>query len=128
MPASEDAAAFTTSAQIPSDFPQVAPAGAVPGAQPKLLAREEGGRFVICPGEGAVRARHAVCEDLAHQLSAYSARKRSEDPERSKEQLGVQVALAVRKRAFAWGLSPAETEWVLRRLDALAAAEPKEQL
>jgi hypothetical protein len=63
-----------------------------------------------------------MCEDLAHQLLAYSARKSSDNPARSEAQLGVQVALAVRKKAFGWGLSPAETEWVLRRLGALSIA------
>jgi hypothetical protein len=63
-----------------------------------------------------------MCEDLAHQLAAYSVRKRSDNPEQSEAQLSAQVARAVRQRAFGWGLSPAETEWVLRRLGALSIA------
>lgn len=53
----------------------------------------------------------AASEDLAHQLLAYSTRKCCDNPERSEAQLGVQVALAVRKKVFGWGLWPAETEW-----------------
>lgn len=110
-----------TSTAIPPGFPQPAPGGGVPGAQPKLLAHKEGGRWVTVPSESNVRARYAICEDLADQLVAYSARKRTENPGRSAEQLGAKVAHAVREKAFGWGLSPAETEWVLRRVDALNA-------
>ena len=83
------------SAAVPPDFPRPAPSGAVPGAQPKLLARKERGMFVAGPSVPEVRARYEVCEDL--------------------------VTRSVRQKAFGWGLSPAETEWVLGRLAALAS-------
>lgn len=109
-----------TPTPIPADFPQTAPPGAVPGFQPKLLVREEDDRFVVEPDEHSVHARYVMCEDLAHQLVVYGARKRNEDPGQSETQLREKVARAVRQKAFGWGLSPAEAEWVLGRIDSLA--------
>lgn len=60
-----------------------------------------------------------MCEDLALQLTKYTARKRAEHPEWAGEQLQAQVAAGLRAKAFAWGLAPAEVDWVLRRLAAL---------
>ena len=108
-----------TSTPLPEDFPQTSPTGAVPGAQPKLLARELRGRLVVGQCQQDVRERHVMCEDLAHQLVVYSARKRTENPLWSEAQLRDKVAQGVRQKAFGWGLSPAETEWVVGRIDAL---------
>ena len=109
------------SAAVPPDFPRPAPSGAVPGAQPKLLARKERGMFVAGPSVPEVRARYEVCEDLAHQLVSYSDRKHRENPQWLQAQLADKVTRSVRQKAFGWGLSPAETEWVLGRLAALAS-------
>jgi hypothetical protein len=110
----------TTAAPIPPDFPQAALTGAVPGAQPKLLARKEGGTFVADSAEPELRARYDACEDLAHQLVSYRVRKLTQNPQWSNAQLADKITRSVRQRAFGWGLSPAETEWVLRRVAALA--------
>lgn len=112
---------MVTTRTIPADFPQAAPAGAVPGAQHKLLAREEGGRLVAGPGDADALARYAVCEDLVQQLAKYHERKAGEHPDWSREQLQAKVAAAVGAKAFGWGLSPAETVWVLERLAELSA-------
>lgn len=108
-----------TSTPLPEDFPQASPTGAVPGAQPKLLAHELRGRLVVGQCDQDVRERYVMCEDLAHQLVAYSARKRTDNPFWSETQLRDKVAQSVRQKAFGWGLSPAEAEWVLERIDAL---------
>lgn len=102
---------------IPNDFPRGAPAGAVPGAQPKLLVHEEAGRFVAArPTDSEVQARYEVCQDLVRQLVRYSARKHAERPDWSNAQVHEKVAASVRLKALGWGLSPAEAEWILRRL------------
>ena len=111
---------------IPEDFPRSAPAGAVPGAQPKLLAHVEAGRFVAAKlTDSEVQHRYEVCEDLVQQLVRYSARKRAERPDWTPAQLREKVDAAVRQKAFEWGLSPAETKWILRRLVAEAAGAPR---
>lgn len=107
--------------RIPPEFPNPAPAGAVPGAQPKVLAARAGNVFTAPAGQD-VAARHEVCEDLAQQLLAYSGRKRSERPDWTREQVREKVIASTRQKAFAWGLSPAETEWVVQRLASLDKA------
>ena len=115
-----------TSESIPPDFPHAAPAGAVPGAQPKLLVFEQSGRFVAGTPEISLHGRYLMCEDLARQLVIYYAGKRAENPARSGAQLRNKVAQAIRQRAFGWGLSPAEVNWVLGRFIALAPADKHE--
>lgn len=59
--------------QVPEDFPRTRITGAVPGAQPKVLATLFEGRFYMAgctPPE--VTERWRICEDLAVQLSAKS--------------------------------------------------------
>jgi len=109
--------------EIPPSFPRPAPGGAVPGVQPKLLVRRDGASFVAGPTEQEVRDRYDMCEDLAHQLVAYIVRKRAESPEQSAPQLHDKVTQSFRKKAFGWGLSPGETEWVLDRTAALVLLE-----
>lgn len=109
---------------VPSDFPRPGALGSVPGVQPKVLAERDGGRFVVPRDPEEVRARHQLCEDLAQQLVRYSARKRAERPDWTPAQVREKVTQSVRQRAFGWGLSPAEAEWVLRRLASLDAGAP----
>lgn len=110
---------------VPADFPRTATVGAVPGAQPKLLVRKEAGRFTpVMLSESDIQARHELCEDLVQQLLRYSARKQSERPGWTPAQVHARVAASVRQKAFGWGLSPAEAEWVLRRWAALDSDTP----
>ena len=102
--------------QIAADFPRPAPHGAVPGAQPKLLARQQGGGFVAACEDKDVLARFQVCEDLLRQLQAYVARKHAQTPTLPKSVMLNNVNAAIQKKAFGWGLSPAETNWILKRI------------
>jgi hypothetical protein len=102
--------------QIPADFPRPAPHGAVPGAQPKVLARQQGRAFVATSEDDEVLARFQVCEDLLRQLRAYVARKLTQAPTLSKTDLLKSVNAAIQQKAFGWGLSPAETNWILKRI------------
>jgi hypothetical protein len=104
----------------PSDFPRPNELGAVPGVQSKLLVREQAGRYVAGPDESETRARYELCEDLARQLAEYVRRKTAQYPEWSRDELQARVANGLGARAFGWGISPAETQWVLKRVAALA--------
>ena len=106
-------------ASIPADFPEPTELGAVSGVQPKLLVRQEAGRFVTGPEESEHRARYEICEDLARQLAQYTLRKGTSHPEWSRDELQAKVAAGVRAKAFGWGLSAGETDWVLRRVTVL---------
>lgn len=97
---------------VPADFPRSAPLGSVPGAQPKLLVQRQGSGLKL-PDDSDTEARYEVCADLVQQLLTYSVRKRLERPDWTKEQVCEKVIASTRQRAFAWGLSPAETEWVV---------------
>jgi hypothetical protein len=105
---------------VPDDFPRRTEFGAVAGAQPKLLVTQDAGCFREGPRETEVLARYDMCEDLARQLVAYRARKAVEQPTWTADQLRVKVAAGLRGKSAQWGLAPAEVEWVLRRVDALA--------
>lgn len=105
---------------IPADFPRAARLGAVSGAQPKRLAQKEDNGFVPDADDSEVHARYQMCEDLARQLERYTLRKGKEHPDWSREVLLAKVSAALKAKAFGWGLSPAETDWVLTRMRALA--------
>jgi hypothetical protein len=110
---------------IPSDFPRPTELGSVPGAQAKLLVREEAGRFASAAAtDFEVQTRYALCEDLVKQLLMYTARKRAERPDWTALQVQQKAAASLRQKAFGWGLSPAEAEWIVRRLEALEAGDP----
>lgn len=113
------------STSVPDDFPRSVAIGAVPGSQPKLLVREEAGRFVA---EGAtnleMQAHYEVCEDLVQQLVQYTARKQAERPDWTPAQLREKVAASVLRKGFGWGLSPAEAQWIVGRLAATEAGPP----
>jgi len=112
------------SRDIPNDFPPAVSLGVVSGAHPKLLVRKEGDQFVFGLDEAFVRSRYELCEDLAQQLFRYSARKHTEHPQWTQEQLLAKVDAALRAKSFSWGLSPAEDAWVLQRLAALMQTGP----
>jgi hypothetical protein len=107
---------------IPEDFPRAVATGAVPGAQPKLLVREEAGQYLAETAAFDLQRRFEACDDLVQQLTRYTARKRAERPDWTPVQVREKVAASVRQKAFGWGLSPAEAEWVVRRLAALDPA------
>ena len=116
---------MTAPGPIPKDFPRGGPLGAVPGAQPKLLVRQQAGRFVSTgPTESDVQGRYEVCDDLVQQLARYAARTQAERPDWTPAQVREKVAASVRRKAFGWGLSPSEAEWIVRRLSAAADGPP----
>ena len=110
---------------VPDDFPREPLPGCVPGAQPKLLARETDGRYHARLADDELFARYEVCEDLARQLSAYTLGKM--------HQFGWSCADAFAKversvnrkvTAGAWDFSPAEIAWMMKRTrELLVAAE-----
>lgn len=112
----------TPIASVPADFPRSAPLAAVAGAQPKTLARQDGSAFVS-PGEDETQARYVVCADLVNQLLAYAAKKRSERPDWSNLEVQAKVVASTRQKSFAWGLSPAETEWVVSQFCLLSESQ-----
>jgi len=99
--------------EVPEEFPRAAPDGPVPGAQPKVGVRAEGGLFT--DSSAARRAeRFEICKDLLDQLVAYAEHKRQSDI--PLESLVRPLLQEVERKRFGWGLSPAEAEWLCGRI------------
>lgn len=100
---------------IPADFPRQAPLGAVPGLQPKLLARKVDGRYVVGLTDEEIFARYETCEDLVQQLTAYCGRKQQKRPDWTPEGILQKVTSAIRKKS--WDFSELELRWVMTRVE-----------
>jgi hypothetical protein len=99
-------------------FPLGVDAACVPGAQPKLLVRREGGVYVSGPAMVDVIARFEYCDDLAQQLCAYTLKKGSTNPEWTVDFNVERTRRGVQQRidSGAWELSPAELDWIMDRV------------
>lgn len=100
---------------VPDDFPRPVYYGALPGAQPKLLAVEYKGRFYV-PGSTPpeICERWEICEDLAKQLAQKSVESKAGKRAHMSE---VEILEQYLQRLIAqrW-TSAAETRWVMRRV------------
>jgi hypothetical protein len=106
--------------KVPANFPRIASAATMPGAQLKFTARKIDGRFVVGPTEEELCERWEYCEDLAQQLAARTQRKRA---------AGLISDLYVfyketeqRVRGQGWDLSNDEVTWLMDRVRQLTAS------
>ena len=106
---------------VPEDFPLEPVLGSVAGVQPKLLAREVEGRYVVGRTAEEHRERYLACEDLAKQLAAYCARKAKEYPEwdRAYNLERTAKGLAQKAEAGVWDVGAAERSWMMERVAVL---------
>lgn len=108
---------------VPDDFPREPLRGCVPGAQPKILAREKDGRYYTGLTNDELSTRYEVCEDLARQLSTYASRKRRQYRWSFAEALAkVERSVNGKVNAGEWDFSPAEIAWVMKRTRELLSA------
>lgn len=66
---------YDTTVVIPDSFPRGGAQGAVPGAQPKFLARLIEGRYVCGATDDEVRIRYLICADYVTRMSAHLRQK-----------------------------------------------------
>ena len=99
---------------VPPDFPRDPQSGAVPGTQPKLLARRVDEKYVTGLTNDELAERFDLCEDLVRQLVPYCQRKRSERPEWSSEVVLQKTSVGIRSKD--WDLSDAEIAWTMRQV------------
>lgn len=101
-------------AQVPADFPRPSYAGAVAGAQPKLLLTQYKGRFYL-PGctPPALYERWDICEDLARHLAEKSLESKAGKRAHMSE-VEILDQYLPRLIATQW-TSEAEARWVIRR-------------
>ncbi len=99
---------------ISTDFPRDPFPGAVPGAQPKVLARKIGDHYVVGLTDEELQERYDVCVDLVQQLIPYCIRKLDENPTWTQTNILFKVANSAQSKK--WGLSSLEVDWVVKRL------------
>lgn len=104
----------TMTVEIPADFPRDPCPGAVPGAQPKLLARKIGNKYVVGLTAAELEEHYGMCVELVAQLVPYCGRKQAEHPNWTKTSLLVKVRKALASKG--WGLSEPEMDWIVARV------------
>lgn len=111
--------------EIPADFPRELLPGGVPGAQPKLLARKVGDKYLAWMTNEEWEERYEICSDLAQQLISYCKRKQTEKPEWSVEDILRKTSQGIRSKN--WDLSEAEMIWMMERIaQGLHSTQPKQ--
>lgn len=99
---------------IPSDFPWQSDPTALAGAQPKIAVRLVDGKYVSGHTADELATRYDICADLVTQLIAYYHRKKTQSPNRSREQLLARINEALEQKG--WGLTAAEIAWCVGRV------------
>ncbi|WP_143093244.1 hypothetical protein [Polaromonas sp. OV174] len=97
--------------EIPPDYPRNPYSSGVGGAQPKFVAREIDGRFVVGLTEEELQERYAICLDLIQQLVPYGQRKHQENPTRPPSQILRRIHDGV--LSLETGLSHLEIDWLV---------------
>lgn len=90
---------------VSPDFPTDYFLGSVSGVQPKVLAREIGGKLVVGPTAEELQDRHSLCLRLATQYW------RSDETDRPAVEDFVYEFLE------AWDLTPAERRWMVAKIN-----------
>lgn len=99
---------------IPADFPRPPYLGAVAGAQPKLLVRRSGDKYVSGVTDAELQSRYEICLGLIRQYVAYGLALRAECLDYSAQNLIDEVA--VKMHADITSLTHSEIRWVLERV------------
>lgn len=107
---------MTDNRVVRDDFPREFRLRAVSGRHPKVLVREIDGRYVAGLTDDELWMRHETCEDLAHQLAAYTAQKISERGWSLDDALGrVEMSVTRKVSGGSWEMSAAEVAWTMKR-------------
>jgi len=99
---------------VPEDFPHDPFPAVLAGAQPKIVAREVDGRYVVGLTEEERRGRYLMCLDLVEQLTGYTERKRIERHDLTLTRLLDEVDVGIRRKG--WELGKVEFDWIISRL------------
>ncbi|SFB90087.1 hypothetical protein SAMN05216344_10552 [Polaromonas sp. OV174] len=99
---------------IPADFPREPYPGAIPGAQPKFIARKMDGRFVVGLTDEELQERYDVCAELIQQLIPYCVNKQRDNPAWTTADILLRVADGVTSQG--WGQTPPEIDWIVGRI------------
>lgn len=108
---------MTDISKVPSDYPRDFMLGAVGGAQPKLLARKAGERFVVGPTDEEVLERWSSVEDTAQRLAEDTLEGMKIGEIRFLR--GHYISLERGILAAGWDLTPKERAWLMERISQL---------
>jgi hypothetical protein len=111
--------------EIPANFPRGLLPGSVPGAQPKLLVRKVGDKYLAGMTDEECEQRYEICIDLSQQLISYCRRKQEMKPEWSTGDILRETSQGIRSKN--WDLSEAEILWTMERVaHGLHWTQPKQ--
>ena len=111
--------------EIPADFPCGFLPGSVPGAQPKLLVRKVGDKYLAGMTDEECEQRYEICIDLSQQLILYCRRKQAEKPEWSTGDILRKISQGIRSKN--WDISEAEIIWTMKQVtQGLHSIQPKQ--
>lgn len=110
--------------EIPSDFPRDFMMGSVSGAQPKLLARKIGERFVVGQTEEEVYERWSALEEKAQKLADDTIIGMKIGEVRFLR--GHYIALDRGIQAAGWDITRNERGWLMSRISQLVEASTGE--
>lgn len=108
---------MTDTRKVPSDYPRDFMMGSVSGAQPKLLARKIGERFVVGPTGEEVLERWSSVEDTAQRLAEDTLQGMKIGEIRFLG--GHYISLERSILAAGWDLTPKERAWLMGRISQL---------
>ena len=110
---------------VPLGFPRETLSGGVPGAQPKLLVRKVGDKYLAGMTDEECEQRYEICIDLSQQLILYCRRKQAEKPEWSTGDILRKINQGIRSKN--WDLSEAEILWTMEQVaQGLLWTQPKQ--
>lgn len=101
---------------IPDDFPRDPFQGAVPGDQPKFLARKIGDKYVVGLTEEELLERYEVCLDFVEQLVQYCQRKQMENADWSQHFILDRMRNGIASGEY--GLSKQELGWITGKVES----------
>lgn len=110
---------------VPEDFPRDSYRAAVPGAQPKFVARKINGKYVVGLTPEELYERWEACEDLARQLMEMTLRKKDSGLLNDLEAYYQGLERLVREQP--WDLSSGEVIWLLKRTKIWVAQKLSEE-
>jgi hypothetical protein len=111
--------------EISADFPREFRPGSVPGAQPKLLVRKVGDKYLAGMTHEECEERYKICIDLSQQLILYCRRKQEKKTQWSTGDILRKTSQAIRSKS--WDFSEAEIIWTMERVaQGLHWMQPKQ--
>lgn len=90
---------------VSADFPRDPFPSTLPGSQPKFLAWQIDGCYVVGLTEDERKERFLACRDLVAQVTAYTLKKHPRRPSLITAALLQEIDIAIRRKGWDWAAS-----------------------